>query len=161
MKRIKKFLLFGCLMAGTFFVGGCEEGNYSFEHNSSVEVSTESGVKYSSSYMETKSANGLFMYKINDANLLDGKTELRISITNNGNRDTTLNAITINFKATDDKNKFIREGSCVFDNLNIQLPKDKEVYESFIIENPNWKAYDDAFNINCEFTDVIINPTVE
>lgn len=161
MKRVKRFFLFGCLMTGIFLVSGCEEGSFSVEHSSSVEVSTESGVKYSSSYAETKSANGLFMYKINDANLLDGKTEFRISITNNGNRDTTLNAITINFQAIDDKNKPIREGSCAFDNLNIQLPKDKEVYESFIIENPTWKAYDDAFNINCEFTDVIINPTVE
>ena len=66
MKRIAKFFLIGCLMTGTFLISGCEEGSYSFEHNSSVEVSTESGVKYTSSYMETKSANGLFIYKIND-----------------------------------------------------------------------------------------------
>ena len=161
MKRMAKIFLMGCLMTGTFLIGGCEEGSYSFEHTSSVEVSTESGAKYTSSYMETKSANGLFIYKINDVNLLDGKTEFRISLTNNGNRDTTLTAITITFKATDDKNKLIREGSCTFDNLKISMPKDKEVYESFIIEDANWKVHNDAFNISCEFTDVAVNPPVD
>lgn len=161
MKRTAKLFFIGSLMAGTFLIGGCEEGSYSFEHTSSVEVSTESGTKYSSSYMETKSANGLFMYKLNDVNLLDGRTEFRLSLTNNGKRDTTLTAITITFSATDEKGKVIREGDCAFDKLQIALPQGKEVYETFIIENESWKAYDDAFNIHCEFTDVAVNPPVE
>jgi len=161
MKRTAKLFLTACLMAGTFLIGGCEEGSYSFEHSSSVEVSTESGPKYSSSYMETKSANGLFMYKLNDVNLLDGRTEFRLSLTNNGKRDTTLTAITITFSAKDEKGKVIREGDCAFDKLQIALPQGKEVYETFIIEDASWKAYDDAFNIHCEFTDVAVNPPVE
>lgn len=161
MKRKSKLFLITCLMAGTFLIGGCEEGSYSFEHSSSVEVSTESGAKYSSSYMETKSANGLFMYKLNDVNLLDGRTEFRLSLTNNGKRDTTLTAITITFKATDEKGKLIREGDCTFDKLQISMPQGKEVYETFIIEDASWQAYNDAFNIQCEFTDVAVNPPVE
>ena len=109
MKRIAKLFLIGCLMTGTFLISGCEEGSYSFEHSSSVEVSTDSGVNYSTSYSETRSANGLLNYKLNDVNLLDGKTEIYLSITNNGDKDTTLNAITISFKATDSKgNSIIR-----------------------------------------------------
>lgn len=161
MKHLTKIFLIGCLMTVTFLIGGCEEGSYSFEHNSSVEVSTESGAKYSSSYMETKSSSGLFMYKINDVNLLNGRTEFRLSLTNNGKRDTTLTAITITFKATDEKGKLIREGFCTFDNLKISMPKGKEIYESFVIEDPSWKAYDDAFNIQCEFNDIAIDPLVD
>ncbi len=101
------------------------------------------------------------MYKLNDVNLLDGKTEFNISITNNGDKDTTLNAITLNFKAMDEKNKLIREGNCVFDNLSIKLPKGKEIYENFVIEDQSWKMHNDAFNISCDFTDVVLNPPLE
>lgn len=148
-------------MTATFFMGGCEEGSYSFEHNSSVEVSTSGGVNYSTSYTETRSENGLLTYKLNDVNLLEGKTEFRLSITNNGSRDTTLNAITINFKATDDKKNMIREGNCDFTNLAISLPKDKEIYETFVIEDANWKTYAKTFNISCDILNVIVNPAVE
>lgn len=161
MKRIAKLFLIGCLMTGTFLISGCEEGSYSFEHSSSVEVSTDSGVNYSTSYSETRSANGLLTYKLNDVNLLDGKTEIYLSITNNGNKDTTLNAITISFKATDSKGNVISDGISTFDKLSLQLPKDKEVYESFTIEDPNYKKFDNDFNINCEFNDVILNPPLE
>lgn len=40
MKRMSKLFLMGCLVTGTFLIGGCEEGSYSFEHNSSVEISS-------------------------------------------------------------------------------------------------------------------------
>lgn len=118
-------------------------------------------MNYSTSYTETRSENGLFTYKLNDVNLLEGKTEFRLSITNNGSRDTTLNAITINFKATDDKKNMIREGNCDFTNLAISLPKDKEIYETFVIEDANWKTYDKTFNISCDIINVIVNPAVE
>ena len=141
-------------------MNGCSEGSSSFEHHSSIEVSTSSGINYSSSYKEIKSNNGLFIYKIDDVNLLDGKTAFHLSITNNGNRDTTLNEMTINFKATDDKGKIIREGNCHFDKLAINLPQNKEVHEIFVIEDPNTKNFNDSFDLNIEFTDISINPDV-
>ena len=49
--------------------------------------------------------------------LLSGCEEGSYSFANNGSRDIKMNAITITFKATDDKNKLIREGSCVYDKL--------------------------------------------
>ncbi len=50
-------------MCGVLLINGCsEEGSVSFEQKSSVEVSTSSGINYSSSYTETKSNNGLFVY---------------------------------------------------------------------------------------------------
>ena len=50
-------------MCEVLLINGCsEEGSVSFEQKSSVEVSTSSGINYSSSYTETKSNNGLFVY---------------------------------------------------------------------------------------------------
>ena len=161
MNFIKKIAAICCLTGAIFLVNGCSEGSTSFEHKSSIEVNTSSGVSYKSSYSEAKSENGLFNYKLNDVNLLDGKTEFYISITNNGKRDTTLNEITINFSATDSKGKVIREGKTHYNNLSINLPKDKEIYEVFAIEDPDYKKFDDTFNVHCDFTDVIINPDVQ
>ena len=161
MNLFKKKIILTGLILGIFLTSGCEEGSYSFEHNSSVEVSTSGGINYSTSYSETKSANGLLLYKLNDVNLLDGKTEIYLSITNNGNTDTTLNAITISFKATDEKNNPLCEGTSAFDNLTIKLPKDTEVYEKFVIEDPSYKKFDGAFNINCNFDNVMLNPPLQ
>ena len=161
MNLFKKKIILTGLIIGIFLTSGCEEGSYSVEHNSSVEVSTSGGINYSTSYSETKSANGLLLYKLNDVNLLDGKTEIYLSITNNGNIDTTLNAITISFKAKDEKNKPICEGGSTFDNLTLKLPKDTEVYEKFVIEDPSYKKFDGAFNINCNFDNVILNPPLQ
>ena len=161
MGVIKKFLIVCCLIIGATVINGCSEVSTSFEHKSSVEVSTSSGVNYSTSYSETKSTNGLFIYKLNDVNLLDGRTEFHISITNNGKRDTTLNELTIAFKATDLKGNLIREGSTHFDNLSISLPQGQEVYERFAIDDPEYKRFDDSFDINCEVKNVSINPLVD
>ena len=96
-----------------------------------------------------------------DVNLLDGKTEIYLSIANNGDKDTTLNAIKISVKATDSKGNLICDDTSTFDKLSIQLPKDKEVYESFTIEDANYKKFDDTFNISCDFSDVTLNPPLE
>ena len=150
------------LMTGIFFIGGCEEASYSVEHSSSVEVSTDSGIKASSSYKETRSSStGLFEYKINDANLLDGKTEIYVSLTNHSDKEVVLTNIAIKFAATDEKNKPIREGECGYPNLSVKLPVDKEVYQAFVIEDPNWKAYNESFSISCDFYDVQTNPPIE
>ena len=100
-------------------------------------------------------------YKLNDVNLSDGKTEIYVSITNNGDIDTTLNAITINFKATDGKNNAVREGSGTFEKLDVKLPKGKEVYEKFVIDDTNVKNFDETFNITCNFNDVVLNPPLQ
>ena len=62
MVFMKKFASICCIMCGVLLINGCSEGSASFEQKSSVEVSTSSGVNYSSSYTETKSNNGLFVY---------------------------------------------------------------------------------------------------
>lgn len=110
--------------------------------------------------MKTKSANGLFLYKINDVNLIDGRTEFYISITNNSDRDTTLKEITKAFKATDSTGKFIREGSTHFNNLSLSLPKGKEVCDAYAIDDPAYKKFDDGFEINCEFKNIRVDPEV-
>lgn len=161
MNFMKKFAVVCCVMSGVLFINGCSEGSTSFEQKTTVEVSTSSGINYSSSYSETRSENGIFVYKINDANLLDGKAEIYLSITNNGKRDTTLNEITIKFTATDSNGKFISEGNSHFNNLAISLPQNTEVYERFIIEDPDYKRFDDNFHIDCSFEEVVINPDVQ
>ena len=150
-----------CLTGAIFVVNGCSEGSTSFEHKSSIDVSTSSGVAYETNYTETKSENGLFVYKMNDVNFLDGKTEFYVSITNNGKCDTTLNEMTITFKATDANGKVFQEGTTHYSNLSINLPQNKEIYEVFAIEDPSYKKFTDAFNVNFEFTNIVINPDVQ
>jgi len=161
MNFAMKLFLVCCLMSGGLIVNGCSEVSTSFEQKSSIDVSTSSGINYSSSYMEMKSANGLFLYKVNDINLVDGRTEFYISITNNGDRDTTLKEITIDFKATDSTGKLIREGSTHFDNLSLSLPKGTEVYETFAIEDPAYKKFEDGFEVNYKFKNIVIDPEVQ
>ena len=161
MKFTSKIVVAGCLAAGLLLTSAYSEGSYNFEQKSSVEVSSSSGINYAASYKEGKSENGLFVYKIDDANLSDGKTEIYLSITNNGDRDTTLNEMTINFKATDEKGNLIRECGTHFNNLSINLPRNKEVHQIFVIEDPNFKKFDGNFDVNCDFIDVIIDPIVE
>ena len=162
MVFMKKFTIICCIMCGVLLINGCsEEGSVSFEQKSSVEVSTSSGVNYSSSYTETKSNNGLFVYKINDFNLLDGKMEFYISITNNGKRDTMLNEMTIKFKATDSTGKVISDGATHFTDISLNLPVGKEIYYTFVIEDPAYKQFNDSFSIDCSFEDVVINPDID
>ena len=160
MRYAKTFSMIFCLIVGIFVLGGCKDGNYSFERSSTVEVSSDSGINYSSKYSETRSTGGLFAYKVDDANLFDGQTEIYVSITNNGARDTTMKAMTITFKATDEKNNIIREGGCKFDQLSIKLPQNVEVHEKFVIQDQSWKKYDGTFTINCDFTDITVDPDV-
>ena len=161
MKFGRKSIILAGILAGFLFTSACEGGSYNFEHKSAVEVSTSDGIKSAATYSETKSENGLLTYKINDVNLLEGKTEIYLSITNNGNIDTTLKNITISFKATDEKNNAIREGSGTFENLNVKLPKGQEVYEKFIIHDANVKNFDGGFDITCNFNDVVLNPPLQ
>lgn len=160
MNFVTKLFLACCLMSGVLILNGCSEVSTSFEQKSSIEVSTSSGINYSSSYTEKKSANGLFLYKINDINLIDGRTEFYISITNNGDRDTTLKEITITFKATDSAGKTIREGSTHFDNLSLSLPRGEEIYEVFAIDDPAYKKFDDGFEVNYGFKNIVVDPEV-
>ncbi len=161
MNSAKKLLLVGCLVSGALIANGCSEGSTSFEHKSSIEVSTSAGINYSSSYTETKSDSGLFAYKINDVNLLDGRTEFYISITNNSDRDTTLKEMTITFQATDLNGKLIREGSTHFSNFSLSLPRGKEVYDAYVIEDPDYKRVDDGFEVNCQFRNLVVDPAIE
>ena len=66
-------------------------------------------------------------------NLLEGKTEIYLSITNNGDFDTTMDAITISFKATDEKNNAVREGSGTFENINLTNSPRQKPADSAII----------------------------
>ena len=158
---MEKSGLIVCLAIGTLFVGGCQEGSYSVEHKSEVEVSTDTGIKASTSYKETRSDNGTFEYKINDFNLLDGKTEIYLSITNHGDKEVMLTNFAIKFSAKDDKNKVIREGNCEYPNLSIKLPPEKEIYQLFVIQDNDWKAYRDSFNVDFEFYNVQIDQPIE
>ena len=54
MRYAKTFSMIFCLIVGIFVLGGCKEGNYSFERSSTVEVSSDSGINYSSKYSETR-----------------------------------------------------------------------------------------------------------
>ena len=161
MSFIKKMVVICCLTGAIFVVNGCSEGSTSFEQKSSVNVSTSSGVTYESSYTETKSQNGLFAYKMNDVNFLDGKTEFYVSITNNGKRDTTLNEMTLSFKATDSTGKVFQEGSTHYTNLNISLPQNQEIYTTFAIEDPDYKKFTDAFSVDFSFSNIVINPDIQ
>ena len=69
--------------------------------------------------------------------------------------------MTLTFKATDDNNKLIREGSCDFNNLSVKLPAGKEIYENFIIEDDKAAAYDGNFNIEYEISNITYNPPVQ
>ena len=112
MSFVKKFAVICCIMSVVLIANGCSEGSTSFEHTSTVEVSTSSGINFSSSYSETKSsASEPFTFKINDANILDGKVEIYTSITNNGNRDTTLREMSLTFVANDSNGKEITNGT--------------------------------------------------
>lgn len=161
MNFIKKMAVVCCLTSVVFVVNGCSEGSTSFEQKSSVNVSTSSGVTYETSYTESKSENGLFIYKMNDVNFLDGKTEFYVSITNNGNRDTTLNEMTLKFSAKDATGKVFQEGSTHYTNLNISLPQNQEIYTTFAIEDPAYKQFKDAFSVDFSFTNVVINPDIQ
>ena len=161
MNFFYKIAIICCLTSTIFVISGCSEENTSFEQKSSVNLRTSSGINYETSYTEIKSDNRLLVYKINDVNFLEGKTEFYVSITNNGNRDTTLNEMTLKFKATDATGIIFQKGEMNYSNLNINLPKDKEIYEVFAIEDPDYKKFDDTFNVHCDFTDVIINPDVQ
>ena len=161
MNFIKKMAIVCCLTVAVFLVNGCSEGSTSFEQKSSINVSTSSGVTYESNYTETKSENGLLVYKMNDVNFLDGKTEFHVSITNNGNRDTTLNEMTLKFSAKDATGKVFQEGSTHYTNLNIILPQNQEIYTTFAIEDPDYKKFTDAFSVDFSFTNVVINPDIQ
>ena len=161
MSFIKKFAVICCIMSVVLIANGCSEGSTSFEHTSSVEVSTSSGINFSSSYSETKSsANEPFTFKINDANILDGKVEIYTSITNNGKRDTTLKELSITFVANDSTGKEITNGKIHYDNISVSLPQNTEIYQLFVIENPEYKRYNDGFNINCSFDDIKVDPDI-
>ncbi len=161
MNFVKKMAVVCCLTGAVFVVNGCSEGSTSFEQKSSINVSTSSGVTYESNYTETKSENGLLVYKMNDVNFLDGKTEFHVSITNNGNRDTTLNEMTIKFSAKDATGIIFQEGSTHYTNLNINLPQNQEIYTTFAIEDPDYKKFTDAFSVDFSFTNVVINPDIQ
>lgn len=161
MNFTKKFFLAGFFAIGLFFTSGCDS-NVSYESksesSSSIEVS-ESGINTSSSYKETKSeSKGELAFKANDINLLKGKTELHFSITNNSGKDVVLSNMTVTFKATDEKDKVIREGSTNFENLSILLPADKELYETFVIEDDKATAYDGSFHADYEISNIVLNP---
>ncbi len=161
MSFIKRFAVICCIMSVVLVMNGCSEGSTSFEHTSSVEVSTSSGINFSSSYSETKSsAIEPFTFKINDANILDGKVEIYTSITNNGKRDTTLKEMSITFVANDSNGKEITNGTIHYDNISVSLPQNTEIYQLFVIENPEYKRYDDGFNINCNFDNIKVDPDI-
>ena len=164
MNAAKKFFLAGFLAVGLLFTSGCDS-NVSYESksesSSSIEVS-ESGINTSSSYKETKSeSKGPLAFKINDVNLLKGETDFNISITNKTDKETTVSEMTITFKATDDKDKVIREGSCTFNNLAVKLPPGKEIYENFAAEDDKAVAYDNSFNIQYEISNITLNPPID
>ncbi len=161
MNFVKKMAVVCSLTCAVFVVNGCSEGSTSFEQKSSINVSTSSGVTYESNYTETKSENGLLVYKMNDVNFLDGKTEFHVSITNNGNRDTTLNEMTLKFRATDATGIIFQEGSTHYTNLNINLPQNQEIYTTFAIEDPDYKKFTDSFSVDFSFTNVVINPDIQ
>lgn len=162
MKFARKTIILAGILAGILFASSCEGRIYNYEHKSAVEVGTSNDIQpYSINSEAVKSENGLLTYKINDVNLLEGKTEIYLSITNNGKVDTTMDAITISFKAADEKNNVIREGSGTFENLNVKLPRGKEVYEKFIIDDANVKNFDGGFDITCNFNDVVLNPPLQ
>ena len=154
---MKKIFLLGFLTLGIFLTSGCDDVNYETKFESSSSVSVSSG-----SYKETSStSDGSVAFKSNDVNLKKGSTEFNFSITNKTDKDTTLTGMTLTFKATDDNNKLIREGSCDFNNLSVKLPAGKEIYESFIIEDDKAAAYDGNFNIEYEISNITYNPPVQ
>ena len=122
---------------------------------------TSSGINYETSYTEIKSDNRLLVYKINDVNFLEGKTEFYVSITNNGNRDTTLNEMTLKFKATDATCIIFQKGEMNYSNLNINLPQNQEIYTTFAIEDPDYKKFTDAFSVDFSFSNIVINPDIQ
>ena len=158
MKFGKKYVVLAGLLAGILFTGVCEGESYNLENKPAIEFGTSN---YTINSEAVKSENGLLTYKINDVNLLEGKTEIYLSITNNGDFDTTMDAITISFKAADEKNNVIREGSGTFENINVKLPKGKEVSEKFIIHDENVKNFGGNFNITCDFNNVVLNPPLQ
>ena len=163
MKTTEKIFLSGLLACGIFLTSGCDNFSYESktESHSSVEVN-ESGINTSSSYKETKSTTrGAIAFKVNDVNLLKGKTVLNLSITNNGDKDVTLKSMIVSFDAEDDNRKAIRDGSVVFDNLAIKLPAGQEIYENFILEDANAEAYNGNFNVNYHFTNILTDPPVD
>ena len=90
------------------------------ESSSSFEINSSGTVTTSSSYKETKSeSTGDFTFKVNDVNLLKGKTEFNLSITNNSDKDTTLQSMTLSFKATDENNKPIQDGSTKYEKMDL------------------------------------------
>lgn len=154
---MKKIFLIGFLILGIFLTSGCENFNYESKFESSTSVSVSTG-----SYKESSStSNGPLAFKANDVNLKKGCTEFNFSITNNSDKDTTLTGMDISFKATDDNQKVIREGSATFDNLSIKLPAGKEVYENFVIDDDKVEAYNESFNIEYKITNIILNPPVQ
>ena len=154
---MKKIFLLGFLTLGIFLTSGCDDVNYETKFESSSSVSVSSG-----SYKETSStSDGPVAFKSNDVNLKKGSTEFNFSITNKTDKDTTLTGMTLTFKATDDNNKLIREGSCDFNNLSVKLPAGKEIYENFIIEDDKAAAYDGNFNIEYEISNITYNPPVQ
>ena len=92
MKFGKKYVILAGILAWILFTGVCEGESYNLENKPAIEFGTSN---YTINSEAVKSENGLLTYKINDVNLLDGKTEIYLSITNNGDFDTTLDAITI------------------------------------------------------------------
>lgn len=157
----KKFFLTGFLAVGILFSSGCDGFSYESKSESSVEVNS-SGINTSSSYKETKAAlNGVFSFKANDVNLKKGSTEFNFSITNSSNKDTTLKNLTISFKAVDENNKLIREGSADFENLSVKLPAGQEIYENFVIEDDKVDAFNGSFNVDYEFSNVVFDPPVQ
>lgn len=161
MNFAKRMAIILCLIGIIFVINGCSEENTSFEQKSSINVSTSSGVNYETSYTEIKSDNRSLVYKINNVNFLDGKTEFYVSITNNGNRDTTLNEMTLKFKATDATGIIFQKGEMNYSNLNINLPQNQEIHKTFTIEDRDYKKFTDSFSVNFEFTNVVINPDIE
>lgn len=161
MNFLYKIAIICCLTCTIFVISGCSEENTSFEQKSSVNLRTSSGINYETSYTEIKSDNRLLVYKINDVNFLEGKTKFYVSITNNGNRDTTLNEMTLKFKATDATGIIFQKGEMNYSNLNINLPQNQEIHKTFTIEDRDYKKFTDSFSVNFEFTNVVINPDIE
>lgn len=154
---MKKIFLLGFLAVGIFLTSGCENASYETKFESSSSVSVNTG-----SYKETSShSDGPLDFKANDANLKKGSTEFNFSITNKTDKDTTLTGLTITFKAMDDDNKIIREGTCAFENLSIKLPAGKEIYENFILEDDKVAAHGGNFNIEYQITNVVLNPPLQ
>ncbi|MBQ6298252.1 MAG: hypothetical protein IJK81_11320 [Selenomonadaceae bacterium] len=69
--------------------------------------------------------------------------------------------MTITFKATDANGKVFQEGTTHYNNLSINLPQNQEIYQTFSIEAPAYKKFIDAFSVNFEFTNIVINLDVQ